>query len=89
MSSDATLKLAVRKIKDDLLDIVRSSLKCAAIRELAEFLGETFEVLLGFQKLLILLVVGGSRQRQAVLHSNHRGEQHHRHVGPRTTSLKA
>lgn len=44
---------------------------------------------LGFQKLLILLIVSGCRQRQTILNSNHRGKQHHGHLGPMTASLKA
>lgn len=61
----------------DLLDIVWSSLQRAAVRELAQFFGETFEMPLGFLKLFILLVVGGCRERQAVPDPNHRGKQHH------------
>lgn len=63
-----------------LLDIKSSRLECAAVGELAEFLGETFEVPLGFLKILVLLVVGGRGQREAVLDPHHRGEQHHRHL---------
>lgn len=73
----------------DLLDIVWSSLKCAAVRELAEFLGETFEVLLGFLKLFILLIISGCRERQAIPDPNHRGKQHHRHLTALAISLKA
>lgn len=59
------------KIPNDLLDIIWSSLECAAVGELAEFLGETFEVLLGFLKLFVLLIVCGCRERQAIPDPNH------------------
>lgn len=75
-------------IPHDLLDIIRSSPKCAAVRELAELLGETFEVPLGFLKLFVLFIVSGCRERQAIPDPNHRGEQHHRHLTALAISLK-
>lgn len=76
------------KIPNDLLDIIWPSLECAAVGELAEFLGETFEVLLGFLKLFVLLIVCGCRERQAIPDPNHWGEQHHRHLTALVNSLK-
>lgn len=63
-----------------VLDIKSSWLQCAAVWELAEFLGETFEVPFGFLKILVLLIVCGRRERESVLDPDHRGEQHHRHL---------
>lgn len=64
----------------NLLDIVRPGLEAAAVGELAEFLGEAFEVLLGLLQLFVLFIIGGGREGQAVFDPDHWGEHHHRHL---------
>ena len=50
----------------DVLDIELADLDCAAVRELSELFGEALEVLLGLLKLLVLFVVCGRREWEAV-----------------------
>lgn len=53
------------------IDIVRPGLEAAAVGELAEFLGEAFEVLLGLLQLFVLFIIGGGREGQAVFDPDH------------------